>query len=62
MNEIKGRMMEDIVLRGTKLANPKKQVFVLQFPIGELVPSSIMRKFIYNSGRTQSAQCRETCP
>lgn len=26
------------------------------------VPSSIMRKFIYNSGRTQSAQGRETCP
>ena len=26
------------------------------------VPSSIMRKFIYNSGRTQSAQVRETCP
>ena len=28
-------MMEDIVLLETKLANPKKQVFVLQFPIGE---------------------------
>ena len=27
-----------------------------------LVPSSIMRKFIYKSGRTQSAQGRETCP
>ncbi len=27
-----------------------------------LVPSSIMRKFIYKSGRTQSAQVRETCP
>ena len=26
------------------------------------VPSSIMRKFIYKSGRTQSAQGRETCP
>ena len=35
LNEIKGRMMEDIVLLETKLANPKKQVFVLQFPIGE---------------------------
>ena len=34
-NEIKGRMMEDIVLLETKLANPKKQIFVLQFPIGE---------------------------
>lgn len=34
-NEIKGRMMEDIVLLETKLAEPKKQVFVLQFAIGE---------------------------
>ncbi len=34
-SEIKGRMMEDIVLLETKLANPGKQVFVLQFPIGE---------------------------
>ena len=33
--EIKGRMLEDIVLLETKLANPKKQVFVLQFPVGE---------------------------
>ena len=30
-----GRMMEDAVLLETKLANPKKQVFVLQFAIGE---------------------------
>lgn len=30
--------------------------------ISGLVPSSIMRKFIYKSGRTQSAQGRETCP
>ena len=35
LNEIKGRMLEDIVLLETKLANPKKQVFVLQFPVGE---------------------------
>lgn len=28
-------MMEDIVLLETKLANPRKQVFVLQFPVGE---------------------------
>lgn len=35
LNEIKGRMMEDIVLLETKLANPKKEVFVLQFPVGE---------------------------
>ena len=31
-------------------------------PDGAPVPSSIMRKFIYKSGRTQSAQGRETCP
>ena len=35
LTEIKGRMMEDIVLLETKLANPKNQVFVLQFPVGE---------------------------
>lgn len=35
LNEIKGRMLEDIVLLETKLARPKHQVFVLQFPIGE---------------------------
>ena len=35
LSEIMGRMMEDIVLLETKMANPQKQVFVLQFPIGE---------------------------
>ena len=35
LDEIRGRMMEDIVLLETRLANPKKEVFVLQFPIGE---------------------------
>lgn len=35
LNEIKGRMMEDIVLLETKLANPKKEIFVLQFAVGE---------------------------
>ena len=28
----------------------------------EKVPSSIMRKFVYKSVRTPSAQGRETCP
>ena len=28
-------MLEDIVLLETSMANPKKQVFVLQFPVGE---------------------------
>ena len=35
VNEIKGRMMEDIVLLETKLFYPKKEVFKLQFSIGE---------------------------
>ena len=35
LTEIEGRMLEDIVLLETKLATPKKQVFVLQFPVGE---------------------------
>lgn len=35
LTEIRGRMLEDIVLLETKLAKPKKQVFVLQFSIGE---------------------------
>lgn len=35
LSEIKGRMLEDIVLLETKIANPKKEVFVLQFPVGE---------------------------
>ena len=34
MSTIQGRMMEDIVLLETKLANPRKQVFQLQFPVG----------------------------
>lgn len=29
------RVVEDIVLLETKLANPGKEVFVLQFPVGE---------------------------
>lgn len=35
LSEIRGRMMEEIVLLETKLANPKKQVFQLQFAVGE---------------------------
>ena len=34
-NEIKGRMMEDIVLLETQLANRKKEVFTYHFAIGE---------------------------
>lgn len=35
ISEIMGRMMEDIVLFETKLSNPDKQVFKLQFAVGE---------------------------
>ncbi len=35
LSEIKGRMLEDIILLETKLANKKKNVFRLQFAIGE---------------------------
>ena len=35
LSEIKGRMMEDIVLLETKLATPRKEVFQLQFAVGE---------------------------
>ena len=35
LDEIRGRMMEDIVLLETKMAFPKKNVFKLQFSVGE---------------------------
>ena len=35
MNEIRGRMMEEIVLLETRMAYPQKNVFRLQFQIGE---------------------------
>ncbi|MBQ8995756.1 MAG: ATP-binding protein [Oscillospiraceae bacterium] len=35
MDEIKGRMMEDIVVLETMIANPDKEVFKLQFAVGE---------------------------
>ena len=35
MNEIRGRMMEEIVLLETKMAYPRKQVCRLQFQVGE---------------------------
>lgn len=35
LSEIKGRMMEDIILLETRFANPRKEIFQLQFAIGE---------------------------
>lgn len=35
LNEIKGRMMEDIILLETKLSEQNKEVFILHFPIAE---------------------------
>lgn len=65
LNEIKGRMMEDIVLLETKIANPKKEVFVLQFPIGEFDmvvfdPAAASCKIYEIKHSTESApqQCR----
>ena len=34
-SEVRGRMLEDLVLLETSLACPGKQVFMLQFPVGE---------------------------
>lgn len=35
LSEIKGRMLEDIILLETKQANKDKEVFIVHFPIGE---------------------------
>ncbi len=35
LSEIRGRMMEDIILLETKIAKPDKKVFKLQFTVGE---------------------------
>lgn len=35
LSEIRGRMMEEIILLETTIATPEKKVFKLQFPIGE---------------------------
>ena len=35
LSEIKGRMLEDIVLLETKLSRPDREVFVLRFAVGE---------------------------
>ena len=35
LNEIRGRMMEDIILLEIKIAKPDKKVFKLQFTVGE---------------------------
>lgn len=35
LGAIKGRMIEDLILLETKIAKPKKQVFQLQFAVGE---------------------------
>lgn len=35
LNEIKGRMMEDIILLETKISNQQKEVFKLKFAVGE---------------------------
>lgn len=65
LNEIKGRMMEEIVLLETKNAFPGKDVFQLQFPVGEfdmvVVDPDAMTCEIYeikHSTEAVSAQAR----
>ena len=36
LNEIKGRMMEDIIMLETKIFNPNKEIFKLKFAVGEI--------------------------
>ena len=55
LDEIRGRMMEEIVLLETKMARPEKQVFQLQFAVGEFdsqgtVPSLAGRKKVCRYG------------
>lgn len=65
LSEIRGRMMEDIVLMETKLADPQKDVFVLQFPVGEFdmvvfdpVAASCKIFEIKHSSEAVPEQCR----
>ena len=59
----KGISREYLIRSG---ANLKNLHYAMQGMFGwqnrSAVPSSIMRKFVYKSGRTPSAQGRETCP
>ena len=66
LSEIKGRMMEDIVLLETKLAKPKMQVFKLQFAVGEFDmvvcdPKTLTCKIyeIKHSTKSAAAQYRQ---
>ena len=58
LTEIKGRMLEDIVLLETKLANPKKQVFVLQFPWANLIWWCLTRRRV-PAGFSRSSTARK---
>ena len=65
LDEIRGRMMEDIILLETKLAHPEDQVFVLQFAAGEFdmvvfSPASVSCRLyeIKHSKEMVPRQCR----
>lgn len=65
LDEIRGRMMEEIVLLETKIANPTKQVFQLQFAVGEFDmvvfdPQSACSEIyeIKHSDKIAKEQCR----
>jgi hypothetical protein len=65
LDEIRGRMMEEIVLLETKIAKPTKQVFQLQFAVGEFDmivfdPQSAYSEIyeIKHSDKIAKEQCR----
>lgn len=65
LDEIRGRMMEEIVLLETKLARPEMQVFQLQFAVGEfdmvvfdLVHACCEIYEIKHSDKIAAEQCR----
>lgn len=59
MNEIKGRMMEDIVVLETMITNTDKEVFKLQFAVGEfdmvIVDSAAVTCEIYEIKHSEEA-------
>ena len=58
LREHRSLLFNQLLLSGKLM----KHLYSIDDACQERVPSSIMRKFIYKSGRTQSAQGRETCP
>ncbi len=55
-NQVGYEISQDIMVVAGKLGESQHVLQVIR------VPSSIMRKFIYKSGRTQVCTGQETCP